>query len=82
MEGGPEAEDRGLNFRAVALLFSQTRSRQGECHYDIHLSMTEVYLEQIRDLLTDKPHAGGGARLEVKQGVHGSHIPGLVEAQV
>ena len=35
-------------------------------------------MEQIIDLLAEEP----GARLDVKQGPHGSYLPGLTEAHI
>ncbi len=35
-------------------------------------------MEHVHDLLADKE----GARLEVRQGLHGTHMPGLTEARV
>ena len=35
-------------------------------------------MEQIMDLLAEEP----GARLDVKQGPHGSYLPGLTEAHI
>lgn len=41
-------------------------------------SHMQVYMEQIHDLLADKE----SVRLKVKQGLGGSHVPGLTEIRI
>lgn len=74
---GP-ASDRGVNTRALEELFSKSRSRKDEFHDSVTLSILEVYNEDIRDLLVD----GGSDKLEIRQGEHGNHVPGLTECGV
>ena len=42
MEGPAEEHHRGVNYRALGELFRLAHSRQAECEFDIHLSMTEA----------------------------------------
>lgn len=82
MEGTDEA--RGVNYRTLDKLFHIIEERKNTFHYDISVSVLEVYNEQIRDLLVCESQPGlATKRLEIKQvseGIH--HVPGLVEAHV
>ncbi|KAG8657823.1 kinesin-like protein KIN-14Q [Manihot esculenta] len=82
MEGSAEA--RGVNFRILEEIFRVIKERHMLFHYDVSVSVLEVYNEQIRDLLGSGSQPGVAAkRLEIRQvgeGLH--HVPGLVEAQV
>jgi kinesin family protein C2/C3 len=49
MEGN--AENKGVNFRALTELFRVKEERKGDYSYQISVSMMEVYNETIRDLL-------------------------------
>ncbi|XP_009778437.1 kinesin-like protein KIN-14Q isoform X2 [Nicotiana tabacum] len=80
MEGTEEA--RGVNYRTLEELFRIIDERKNTVHYEISVSVLEVYNEQIRDLLVSGSQQGV-KRLEIKQvgeGMH--HVPGLVEAHV
>ncbi|XP_009614591.1 kinesin-like protein KIN-14Q isoform X3 [Nicotiana tomentosiformis] len=80
MEGTEEA--RGVNYRTLEELFRIIGERKNTVHYEISVSVLEVYNEQIRDLLVSGSQQGV-KRLEIKQvgeGMH--HVPGLVEAHV
>ncbi|XP_010062717.2 kinesin-like protein KIN-14Q [Eucalyptus grandis] len=82
MEGTKTA--RGVNYRTLEELFRIIKERQQLFHYEISVSVLEVYNEQIRDLLVPGNQPGVPAkRLEIRQvseGMH--HVPGLVEAHV
>ncbi|WOL07891.1 hypothetical protein Cni_G16641 [Canna indica] len=82
MEGTEEA--RGVNYRTLEEIFRIIRERHGLYHYEVTVSVLEVYNEHIHDLLLSGSQPGGAAKkLEVRQvaeGVH--HVPGLVEAHV
>ncbi|XP_009408543.2 kinesin-like protein KIN-14R [Musa acuminata AAA Group] len=82
MEGNEEA--RGVNYRTLEEIFRIIRERQGLYHYEVTVSVLEVYNEQIHDLLLSGSQPTAAAKkLEVRQvteGVH--HVPGLVEAHV
>lgn len=80
MEGTEES--RGVNYRTLEELFRIIEERKNAVHYEISVSVLEVYNEQIRDLLVSGSQQGV-KRLEIKQdgeGLH--HVPGLVEAHV
>lgn len=49
MEG--TQDERGVNYRTVEELFRIIREREGLYHYELTVSVLEVYNEQIRDLL-------------------------------
>ncbi|CAJ2645616.1 unnamed protein product [Trifolium pratense] len=51
MEGTPE--ERGVNYRTLEELFRISEERKGVMKYDLHVSMLEVYNENIRDLLVE-----------------------------
>ncbi|XP_042485130.1 kinesin-like protein KIN-14Q [Macadamia integrifolia] len=82
MEGTEVA--RGVNYRTLEELFRIIKDRRGIFHYEISVSVLEVYNEQIRDLLVPGSQTGvTPKRLEIRQvaeGIH--HVPGLVEAHV
>ncbi|KAK9801416.1 hypothetical protein WJX73_009180 [Symbiochloris irregularis] len=71
-------DDPGVNFRALDDLFRLVAARSPEADYEIHVSLTEVYLEKIRDLL----NSSSAPNLEVKHNAFGSYLPGLVEKKV
>jgi kinesin family protein C2/C3 len=54
-EGTPA--NRGVNYRTIDELFQLAKQRQGEAHYDVSVSVLEIYNEQIKDLLA-APGAG------------------------
>ncbi|KAG6476092.1 hypothetical protein ZIOFF_065328 [Zingiber officinale] len=81
MEGTEEA--RGVNYRTLEEIFRIIRERQGLHHYEVTVSVLEVYNEQIHDLLLSGSEPGvASKKLEVKQVAEGVHVPGLVEAPV
>ena len=49
MEGS--YEDKGINIRAIKLLFDLSTLRQDEFKDTFRISMLEVYNENLRDLL-------------------------------
>ncbi|KAJ8527769.1 hypothetical protein K7X08_015220 [Anisodus acutangulus] len=80
MEGTEES--RGVNYRTLEELFRIIEERKNAVHYEISVSVLEVYNEQIRDLLFSGSQQGV-KRLEIKQDGEGMHhVPGLVEAHV
>ncbi|KAK3239345.1 hypothetical protein CYMTET_50726 [Cymbomonas tetramitiformis] len=72
--GSASGDSRGVNARTLEALFSRAEERQQEVEYSFHVSMLEVYNEQLRDLLPrdDKP-----CKLEVRQG--NGEVQGLQE---
>ena len=77
MEG--PAENRGVNFRALELLFNLRDERAAQFDYEISVSLLEVYNEQLRDLLAERV---GDKKLAIKQGEHGMYVPGLTMVPV
>lgn len=53
MEG--TEQNRGVNYRTLEKLFKISQERSDTFHYDISVSVLEVYNEQIRDLLDTSP---------------------------
>lgn len=43
--------DRGLNYRTIAELFNISQERKDEFNYSFKISCTEIYMEQVFDLL-------------------------------
>ena len=68
-DGGREG-DRGINFRALKLLFESMKAKQDELRVTISMSLLEIYNEKIRDLLVSTPSS---KKLEVKQGPNGTY---------
>lgn len=56
MEGTEEA--RGVNYRTLEELFRIIGERKNTVHYEISVSVLEVYNEQIRDLLVSGSQQG------------------------
>ncbi|CAN8255730.1 unnamed protein product [Cochlearia groenlandica] len=80
MEGTPE--NRGVNFKTLEELFRCSESRSRLMKFELSVSMLEVYVDKIRDLLVDNTNLPPKT-LEVKQSAEGTQeVPGLVEAQV
>ncbi|KAJ4772659.1 Kinesin-like protein [Rhynchospora pubera] len=80
MEGTPE--NRGVNYRALEVLFSSSAKRSSNVAYGFSVSMLEVYNERIRDLLAEN-NDQMAKKLEIKQSSDGTHeVPGLVESDV
>jgi kinesin family member C2/C3 len=51
MEGTPD--NRGVNYRALEVLFNTSAKRSSDMAYELSVSMLEVYNERIRDLLAE-----------------------------
>lgn len=51
MEGTPD--NRGVNYRALEVLFNTSAQRSSDVAYGFSVSMLEVYNERIRDLLAE-----------------------------
>lgn len=54
-------------------LFHIASDKQDDWQYSLTVSMTEIYNEQVHDLLGSSP----GARLDIKQGAQGNFVQGL-----
>jgi kinesin family protein C2/C3 len=77
MSGPPD--NRGLNLRSLQSLFELKVSRAKEFTDKIHVTLLEIYNENIRDLLAETV---GDRKLSVKQGEFGMHVPELTEVPV
>lgn len=78
---GPSS-DKGINRRALDRLFHIIEERKESEESTVHVSVLEIYCEQIRDLLVSKADA---ARLtyDVKTGgPYGNYVTNLVEVEV
>lgn len=54
-------------------LFRIASERECDWQYNLTVSMTEIYNEQVHDLLGSNPEA----RLDIKQGPEGNFVQGL-----
>lgn len=54
-------------------LFHIATDRQDDWQYNLTVSMTEIYNEQVHDLLGSDPEA----RMDIKQGSQGNFVQGL-----
>eukprot|EP00808_Paulinella_micropora_P003653 g29505.t1 len=54
MEGGPDADDRGVTFRSIESIFDQMQNRANDFDFEVSLSAIEIYNEQVRNLLPSK----------------------------
>lgn len=79
---GPK-NNRGVNFRALGHLFDLTQQRQKDTwrkvHYNITVSVVEIYNEQANDLLAGSasaPNAASYRNMDIRQGPQGPYIPG------
>ena len=69
---GPDSNP-GINKRAMTELFCIASDKQDDWRYSLTVSMTEIYNEQVHDLLGSNPEA----RLDIKQGAQGNFVQGL-----
>ena len=74
---GPESNP-GINKRAMNELFRIAGGKRGDWNYNFTVSMTEIYNEQVHDLLGRNPEA----RLDIKQGAQGNFVQGLTWLEV
>lgn len=76
MEG--TADNRGINYRALASLFELYEDRSADHDIVIRCSLLEIYNEAIRDMLVrEQP-----SKLKVTAGAHGMVVPGLTISEV
>ena len=79
MEGG--ADGKGVNYQALHHIFStveRERKTSLENKYTVQLSVVEIYLETVRDLL----NPAGAKQVDVRQGGDSVYIPDLTEVVV
>jgi hypothetical protein len=77
MEGPPQ--NRGVNYRALQLVFELIAERKISWTFDVDVSVVEIYNEQPRDLLCSDAQAKVDLRQSKEGGVH---IPGLTHVAV
>lgn len=89
MEG--PASDRGLNYRLLQNVFSEIQERSSTTHYDLNVSIMEIYNEAIVDLLDEKnisssmasiSSSAPGAGLKMRQGERGIFVPDATRMKV
>ncbi|XP_020589107.1 kinesin-like protein KIN-14F isoform X2 [Phalaenopsis equestris] len=67
------AQNMGVNYRALSDLFNLAEERRGAFTYNIGVQMIEIYNEQVRDLLVCD---GLNRRLEIRNGTqNGVNVP-------
>jgi kinesin family protein C2/C3 len=76
MEGTPTQP--GVNVHSVAEIFTTAAERASNWLYCVHVSIVEIYSEQVYDLLSESP----GRKLKIKQGEKGNYLPGLTWVEV
>lgn len=80
--------DRGVIHRTFETLFQTVEERKGLVEYAVEMSMLEIYNETIRDLFAPPvdpkqlPQHQVRRKLEVRQGQHGLHVPGLEQVSI
>ena len=81
MEGPPS--DPGVNNRAIAELFARRRERSDMFDFEFHVTMLEIYNEEIRDLLADANASKPQKKLEIRMAEKGGYeIPGITKIPV
>lgn len=89
MEG--PTSDRGLNYRLLQNVFSEMQERSATTHYDLNVSIMEIYNEAIVDLLDEKNISSSmasisssavGAGLKMRQGERGIFVPDATRMKV
>ena len=80
MEG--DKANQGQNPRALAELFRLRDERASQMAYTFHMSMLEVYNEQVIDLLDEAISSGERNGLDIRVGPKGVYVAGLVEVEV
>lgn len=89
MEG--PTQDRGLNYRLLQNVFSEIQERSATTHYDLNVSIMEIYNEAIVDLLDEKNIGASmasinasstGAGLKMRQGERGIFVPDATRIKV
>ncbi|CCW71522.1 unnamed protein product [Phytomonas sp. Hart1] len=80
--GGDNGDAKGINTRALERLFTIIDERKETEVSSVHVSVLEIYCEQIRDLLVNRSEAAG-VTYEVKQGgSYGTYVTNLKEVTV
>jgi len=83
MEGCPE--DPGINKRALSELFDIKKEREKNFEITIVMTLLEIYMDKIRDLLAKKKKGevrGKGPGLKIKKGPDGNYVEHLTRVEV
>ena len=67
--------EKGVYFRTFEELFALKRERQQDCEYVITISMLEIYMDSIQDILREK--GSKATPLKVVRGATGNEVQGL-----
>ncbi|EPY25219.1 kinesin family member C2/C3, partial [Strigomonas culicis] len=82
MNGGTDEISKGINTRALERLFSIIEERNTTEKSTVAVSVLEIYIEEIRDLLVSK-QVSATTSYEVKQGgPYGTYVTNLTEVEV
>ena len=74
-------EQPGVNIRALDRLFTTAQEREVDTVYSIRITLLEIYMERVVDLLGDTP-SGQQQPLKVVQGAQGMVVQDLTYATV
>ncbi len=74
--------DKGINKRALDRLFSIISEREDSEESTVHVSVLEIYCEQIRDLLVPRSEAAKTSYDVKMGGPYGNYVTNLKETQV
>ena len=75
-------EDKGINKRALERLFGIIEERAETERSTVHISVLEIYCEQIRDLLVSRAEAQRVSYEVHSGGPYGQYVSNLAEMQV
>ncbi|EPY36832.1 kinesin family member C2/C3 [Angomonas deanei] len=80
--GGGDGESKGINTRALERLFQIIEERKETEDSNVTVSVLEIYIEQIRDLLVSKQQ-NASTTYDIKQGgPTGTYVTNLSEVKV
>ena len=80
---GSSADDPGLAGRTFDELFRLIDRRKDDCQVTVDVSMLEIYLDQLYDLLADDGAAASASRLRISHDDDGNVVvPGLASLSV
>ena len=80
MEGTPD--NRGMNYRACEKLFDMMHERENVFNFSVKVSIVEIYMGRVLDLLLSPSQYSTQQKLDIKRGPEGMYIPGLTEIPV
>merc|ERR1712032_246661 len=77
--------DPGINKRALSELFDIKKEREKNFEITIVMTLLEIYMDKIRDLLAKKKKGevrGKGPGLKIKKGPDGNYVEHLTRVEV